>query len=124
MAAYAELFNLETKDIYQSTQALVLGDGPFLVTAKYGSAILREKSYYLLNKGRGAYTSPIIFRGLQHDIPGPFNLVELDDFKRAQRHFMMYEPDSWLLYQLVAEGDEVTIVRELQHGPLYEVRLK
>ena len=124
MAAYSELFNWETKDIYQSNQALVLGDGPFLVTAKYGSAMLREKSYSLLNRGRGAYTSPIIFRGLQHDIPGPFNLVEFDDFKRAHRHFMMYEPDSWLLYQLVAEGDEVTIVRELQHGPLYEVRLK
>jgi Dolichyl-phosphate-mannose-protein mannosyltransferase len=124
MAAYSELFNLGTKEIYQSHQALVLGDGPFLITAKYGSRALREKSYYLLNRGRGAYTSPLIFRGLQKDIPGPFNLVELDDFKRAHRVFMMYEPDSWLLHQLVAEGDEVTIIRELQHGALYQVRLK
>jgi hypothetical protein len=124
LAAYSELFNLGTKDIYESNDALVLGDGPFLVTAKYGNHMLREKAYYLLNKGRGVYTSPVIFRGLRKDISGPFHLVELEDFKRAHRQFMMYEPDSWLLDQLVREGNQVTITRELEHGPLYQVRLR
>jgi len=121
---YSELFNPATKDIYQSKQALVLGDGPFLVVAKYGSADLRERSFYLLSKSTSTNTSPVVFRGLRSAIHGPFHLADVKIFEQTHRSFLMYNPDIWLLNQLLAEGSQVGVVKNLPHGFLYEVTLK
>ena len=119
---YSELFD-PTKEIYQSKQALVLGDGPFLVIAKYGNSTLRDRSFYLLNKARPT-NSEIVFRGLRNAVQGPFNLVELGEFERAHRSFLMYDPESWLLNQILAEGNLVTVRANWVHGPLYEVTVR
>jgi hypothetical protein len=52
------------------------------------------------------------------------NLVELSEFERAHRSFLMYDPDSWLLDQLLAEGSTVTILANWPHGLLYEVTVR
>ncbi len=123
-AGYSELFNPATKDIYQSKQALVLGDGPFLVVAKYGNAALRERSFYPLSRKHWTNNSPVVFRGLQTVVHGPFHLIELNRFKQTHHSFLMYNPDSWLLDELLAEGDLAVVLANLPHGFLYEVTLK
>jgi hypothetical protein len=122
-ASCSELFNPATKEIYQSTQALVVSDGPFLVIAKYGNANLRGKSFYLLNRVRRT-NAETVFRGLRSAVQGPFNLAELSEFERAHRSFLMYKPDLWLLDQLVAEGNRVAILANWPHGFLYEVTVR
>jgi hypothetical protein len=122
-ASYSELFNPATRDIYQSKQPLVVSDGPFLVIAKYGSADLRGRSFYLLDSARRT-NSEIVFRGLRNAVQGPLNLAELSEFERAHRSFLMYNPDSWLLDQLLAEGNFVAILANWPHGRLYEVTVR
>jgi hypothetical protein len=122
-ASYSELFNPATRDIYQSKQPLVVSDGPFLVIAKYGSADLRGRSFYLLNRARRT-NSEIVFRGLRNAVQGPLNLAELGEFERAHRSFLMYNPDSWLLDQLLAEGNFVAVLANWPHGLLYEVTVR
>jgi hypothetical protein len=122
-ARYSELFNPATRDIYQSKQPLVVSDGPFMVIAKYGSADLRGRSFYLLNRAHRT-NSEIVFRGLRKAVQGPLNLVELSEFERAHRSFLMYDPESWLLDQLLAEGNIVTILANWPHGLLYEVTVR
>ena len=78
-ASYSELFDPATKEIYQSAQALVVSDGPFLVIAKYGNAGLRQRSFYLLNKAH-RNNAEIVFRGLRNAVQPPFNLAELSEF--------------------------------------------
>jgi hypothetical protein len=124
-ASYDELFNPKTaRPIYQSKQALVVGDGPFLVIAKYGNSNLRERSFYLVSRAHQSYNSEIVFRGLRNAVQGPLNLAEVNEFTRAHRSFLMYNPDSWLLDHLLAEGALVTIVTNWPHGPLYEVTVR
>ena len=122
-ASYAELFDPATRNIYQSTQALVLGDGPFLEIAKYGTVDLRERSFYVLDKAHPTNSS-IVFRGLRNGIKGPFHLTELTEFKRAHRSFLMYNPEPWLLERLLAEDNAIIIRANLPHGFLYEVAIR
>ncbi len=123
-ASYSELFNPATKQIYRSNQALVLGDGPFLLTAMYGNAMLRDRSFYLTSPEHSQHNSPILFGGLRGIVPGPFHVVDLSDFKQTHRSFLMYNPAPWLLHRLVGEGDGVRIAAYLPHNSLYEVTLK
>jgi Dolichyl-phosphate-mannose-protein mannosyltransferase len=122
-ASYSELLNPETRFINQSQQAVVMGDGPFLVIAKYGSPNLRERSFYVFRKAHRTL-SELVFRGLRNAVRGPLNLVEVSEFKRAHRSFLMYDPEPWLLDQLLAEGNQVAIVANWPHKPLYEVTVR
>lgn len=122
--SYSELFSPATKEIYRSNQALVLGDGPFLLVTKYGDAGLRERSFYPLSKLHQTNTSPFIFAGLQKVVHGPFHLPNVTEFEQTHRSFLMYAPDLWVLDQLFAEGDQVRILADLPHGFLYEVTIK
>lgn len=121
-AGYAELFNPNTKDIYGSQQALVLGDGPFLVVAKYGDRNLRDRSFYLTSKAHWTNSS-VVFHGLEHIVHGPFHLADVKQFKQTHPSFLMYNPDDWLLNELLAEGDHLDLVANLPHGFLYQVKL-
>ena len=123
LAAYPELFNPQSKLIYQSKQPVVLGDGPFLVAAKYGNRELRERSFYLVSSEHESNNSPILFAGLRKAVHGPFNVVEVNDFQRTNRSFLMYNPEEWLLTYLLAEGSRVTILEKWSGGFLYEVTL-
>ncbi len=123
-ASYSELFNPATKEIYESNEALILGDGPFLLVAKYGNAELRNKSIYVMDKQHWKDMLPYMFRGMRDAIPGPFQLEMFSRFKKMHRSFMMYDPDFWMLDQLVAEGDDVRVSADLPHYPLYEITLK
>lgn len=122
-AGYSELFNPDTKAIYGSNEALVLGDGPFLVAAKYGSMDLRERSYYLTSNSHQSNNSSTVFRGLQSIVPGPFHLVDINAFEQSHRSFLMYNPEAWLLNELLSEHQEISVAANLPHGLLYHVTL-
>jgi Dolichyl-phosphate-mannose-protein mannosyltransferase len=123
-ASHTELFDPRTKAIYGSNEALVLGDGPFMVAAKYGSKALRDKSFYLVSEEHSDNNSPVVFRGLQHAVHGPFHIPDIKVFEQAHPSFLMYDPESWVLNQLVAAGDDVKIISQVDHRPLYQVNLK
>jgi hypothetical protein len=122
-AQYSELFSPTTTPIYDSTQALVCDGGSFLVIAKYGSDNLRERSFYLLDKLQ-VTNSVLVFRGLQKAVRGPFHLAELDSFMQTHSSFLLYNPEAWLLDQLLAGGNTVTVRANLAHGLLYEVVIR
>ncbi len=123
-ASYSELFDPRTKAIYNSDKALVLGDGPFLVAAKYGAPALRQRLFYPVDRKNWNRNSPVVFRGLRNVVPGPFQLVALNQFEREHHSFLMYDPESWIYERLIAEGDNVRVIADLEHNSLYEVTLK
>jgi hypothetical protein len=123
-AEYAELFNPHTKQIYDSAQPLILGDGPFLVAAKYGSLTLRTRAFYPMSDTSQSNNSPAVFRGLSSAVSGPFHLVDFQQFKQAHSTFLMYEPEDWVLNQVIADGDQVELIARLHNATLYNVTVK
>ena len=123
-AEYSDLFSPHTKQIYDSAQPLILGDGPFLVAAKYGSLALRTRAFYPVSDTSQSNNSPAVFRGLSSAVPGPFHLVDFEQFKQSHPTFLMYDPEDWVLNQVLAEGDQVDLIAHLPHAMLYGVTVK
>jgi hypothetical protein len=130
-SAYSELFSNNTKAIYDSRDALLLGDGSYLVALRYGNEELLQRSYYpvanppdrppfsLANRRRAL--DRIIYKAQEAMRPGQVHVADYDSFKQQHRHFQMYDPDAWVLKQLVTDGDDVKVQAILEHGPLYSV---
>lgn len=123
-AFYAELFNPSTSKLHDPAQPLLLGDGPFLVAAKYGSLALRERCFYPLSAVHQSNNSPKVFRGLATAVPEPFHLVDFERFKRTHPAFLMYDPEHWVLHQVITEGDRVELIANFPNATLYQVTVK
>ncbi|HMJ60855.1 MAG TPA: hypothetical protein VK493_03790, partial [Bryobacteraceae bacterium] len=56
--------------------------------------------------------------------PGRMHAPEYAAFIREHRHFLLYDPDPWLVKRLTADGQEVKVQTLLENGPLYSVSIK
>jgi hypothetical protein len=56
--------------------------------------------------------------------PGRIHAPEYATFIREHRHFLLYDPDPWLLKRLAADGEEIKAQSLLENGPLYSVSIK
>jgi hypothetical protein len=127
--AYHELFNRNTKALYDSRDPLLLGQGPYLVALRYGDEDLRDRAVHLLSDA-GANAGPLaqydrkFFLGLEPALPAPSHLFDYGWLKRQHRRVLLYNPDGWLLDRLMADGQELKIDAFLEQGPLYSVVMK
>jgi len=128
LAFYAELFDRNTKAVYDSKDPLLLGQGAYLVALRYGDADLRDRAFHPLSEP-GSNAAPFAlsdrqtYKALERLDPG-IHVPDYDSFKREHSRFLMYDPDQWVLDRLVAEGEEVKIQATLRQRPLYEVVVK
>jgi hypothetical protein len=132
-AAYSDLFDSNRKALDRtlsgSRDPLVLGQGPYLLALRYGDEELRSRAFHLLsdaavNVDSLAWYDRMFYRGLEAGLPAPSHLADYDGFKRQYRRFLLYNPDTWLMNRLLAEGQDVKIRANLRNGPLYSVVLK
>jgi len=124
-AFYADLFNRNTKAVYDSQYPLLLGQGSYLLALRYGDAELRDRAFHPLGEPGVTATAFALsdrqgYKALERLDPG-IHVPDYGSFKREHSHFLMYDPDQWVIDRLVAEGEEVKICATLLQRPLYEV---
>jgi len=127
-AFYSELFDRNTKPVYDSKDPVLLGQGAYLVALRYADADLRDRMFHPLSEpGRNAtlfaLQDRLTYKTLERIDPG-IRVPDYDSFKREYSRFLMYDPDQWVLDRLVADGEDVKIQATLKQRPLYEVVLK
>jgi hypothetical protein len=126
---YTDLFDRNNKAVYDSKDPLLLGQGAYLVAVRYGDADLRDRAFHPLSEPGGnetpfALADRLTYKGLERLIPGGIHVPDYNSFKREHAHFLMYDPDQWVLNRLIAEGEEVKILATLKQRMLYEVVVK
>ncbi len=128
-AACSELFDHNNKAVYDSNDPLLLGGGSYLIVFHYGNEDLRRRSFYLMSDP-GVKTpwltqfSRITYTAFKSILPGQMQVPYYSSFLRQHRHFLMYDPEPWLLNQLISDGYNVRVQKVLEHGPLYSVTAK
>jgi dolichyl-phosphate-mannose-protein mannosyltransferase len=122
-AQYSELLDRNTKAVYDSKDRLLLGQAAYLVVLRYGDADLRDRTFHPISESL-AISDWMSYKALERLMPNQVHVLDYDSFKRERHRVLMYDPDAWLLNQLVADGEDVKIQAMLTHGPLYTVVLK
>ncbi len=128
-AAYSELFNHNTKAVYDSNDPLLLGGPSYLVVFHYGDEDLRRRSFYLISDPGIKIPwltqfSRMTYTAFESILPGQMQVPYYSSFIRQHQHFLVYDPEPWFLNQLVSDGYNVRVQTFLEHGPLYSVTLK
>jgi hypothetical protein len=128
-AHYRDLFDANTKALYNSKDPVVLGQGPYLLTLRYGNEELRGRAFHLLSDS-GRYADPmawydrIFYRALEPGLPVPSHLINYKRFMREHQRFLLYNPDGWVLARLLSDGQDVKIQALLERDILYSVVVK
>ena len=128
-AAYSELFDRNNKAVYDSNNPLLLGGGSYLIVFHYGNEDLRRRSFYLISDPGVKIPwltqfSRITYTAFKSILPGQMQVPYYSSFLRQHEHFLVYDPEPWLLNQLVSDGYNVRVQKVLEHGPLYSVTVK
>jgi hypothetical protein len=130
-ARYADLFNGSIPALRQPQEPIVMGDGPYLLAYEYGSPALVEHSFYVMGDPQSKDAAPdAVFKGNFYRAfegmlpPGRIHAAEYAAFLREHRHFLLYEPDAWLVKRLAMEGKDVKVQSVLPDGPLYSVSVR
>src|SRR4051794_11621105 len=112
---YADFFDPATSAVYQSNQELALGDGPYAMVLRYGNSALRRRSFYPVYKRQG---DNWVISQIQLD------MRDYDELRRLHRSFLLFDPEWWMVPQMVKDGADVEIKAFLTRGPLYSVSFK
>jgi hypothetical protein len=130
-ARYSDLFNGSVPVLQQSQEPIAMGDGAYLLAHEYGSPDLAQRSYYVMGnpQWRNAAPDAVFKRNFFHAFtamlpPGRMHAPEYDAFVREHHHFLLYDPDPWLVKRLIADGQEVKARALLDVGPVYSVNIK
>jgi len=127
-AIYSELFDRNTKAVYESKDLLLLGGGSYLLSLRYGDEDLRRRSVYVLSYPDSkpvafSLADRIFYKALAALLPGKVHLLTYAALKQ-HRHFQMYGADPWLFDRLLADGEAIRVQAYLEHGPLYSVDIQ
>jgi len=127
-ATYSELFDRNTKPLYESKDLLLLGGGSYLLALRYGDEDLRRRSVYVVSDPKAkpvafSLADRIFYEALAPLLPGKVHLLTYADLKQ-HRHFQMYSADPWLFDRLLADGESIRVQAYLEHGPLYSVDIR
>jgi hypothetical protein len=126
---YAELFDRTNKAVYDSKEPVLLGQGSYKLTLRYGEADLRDRAFHVIGEP-GSNITPlarsdwITYKALERLVPGGIHAPDYNSFIREHSRFLMYEPDQWVFDRLLADGCEVKVRARLTERPLYEVIVK
>jgi hypothetical protein len=130
-ARYSDLFNGSIPALQQSQEPIAMGDGPYLLAYEYGGPALANRSFYVMGNPQWKDVAPDalfkrnFFRAFVGMLPrGWIHAPEYATFIREHRHFLLYDPDKWLVKRLTADGQEVKVQTLLENGPLYSVSIK
>lgn len=128
-AHYSDLFDPNTKPLYNSTDPIVLGQGPYLLTVRYGNEELRRRAFHLLSDSNRkadfmGWYDRIFYQAMQPGLPLPNHLSGYERFTREHPHFLLYNPDGWLIKRLLSDGQDVKIQAILPRDILYSVAMK
>src|SRR5262249_31317921 len=126
-----ELFNNGLGLSKLPQEPIVMGDGAYLLAYQYGSPALAERSFYVMGDPRWKDIAPdalfkqYFFRAFLAMLPpGRMHAPEYESFLREHSHFLLYDPDPWLVERLLADGEEVTVKKLGAAGPLYAVSIR
>jgi hypothetical protein len=128
-AFYSELFDPNTKALYESKDPLLLGGGSYLVSLRYGNEELRRRAVYVVSDpgerpAAFSLADRIFYKALEPLLPGRVHVLTYAAFKQQYRHFQMYDPDPWLFNRLLTDGEVIRIQARPEHAPLYSVVMK
>ena len=127
-AIYSELFDRNTKALYESKDPLLLGGGSYLLALRYGDEDLRRRSVYVVSDAEAkpvafSLADRIFYKALAPLLPGKVHLLTYAALKQ-HRHFQMYGADPWLFDRLLADGEVIRVQAYLGHGALYSVDIR
>jgi len=130
-ARYSDLLSGGIPFVQQSQEPIVMGDGAYLLAYEYGGPALANRSFYVMGnpQWRDAAPDAVFKRNFYQAFmamlpPGRMHAPEYAAFIREHRHFLLYDPDPWLVKRLTADGQEVKVQTLLENGPLYSVSIK
>jgi hypothetical protein len=130
-ARYADLLNGSIPALQQSQEPIAMGDGAYLLTYEYGSPALAKRSFYVMGNPHWKDAAPDalfkrnFYRAFASMLPpGRIHAPEYAAFIREHHHFLLYDPDPWLVKRLAGEGQEVKVQTLLAEGPLYSVSIR
>jgi hypothetical protein len=129
---YSDLLNGGIPIVQQQSQEpIAMGDGAYLLAYEYGSPALAKRSFYVMGDPHWKDVAPdAVFKRNFYQAfmamlpPGRIHAPEYATFIREHRHFLLYDPDPWLIKRLAADGEEIKAQSLLENGPLYSVSIK